>query len=559
MFLPMTRPEMQKLGWERADVILVSGDAYIDSPFCGIAVVGKTLMTAGYKTVVISQPDTCTDDIMKLGTPNLYWGVSAGATDSLVANYTSSGKKRKNCDFTPGGVNCKRPDRASIVYSNLIKRYSPAGSAKKPIVLGGIEASLRRMAHYDFLEDKIRRPILFDAKADFLIYGQGEITAVRLAEALANNRSPLEIDGLCHISRRLPEDAMILPTFEECAADRDAFAEFFRQFHFQASTLSRKISTQKCGDRWLVQNPAYIMDSKTLDHIYGQDFERAVHPYDLDKGAVAAAETTRFSITSHRGCFGECNFCAISVHQGRMVVSRGEASIISEARTIAAMRGFNGTITDVGGATANMYGAECPKMLKGAPCADNNCLFPVPCEFLNNSQKRYADILAILRKTDGIKKINVASGIRCDLALADKANGGRFISDLAKYHTGGQIKLAPEHIDPAVLRYMGKCSAAFSEKFAAKFMETSRREGKKQFVTYYFMAAHPGCTVNSMEKLKRYIREQLNFTPEQVQIFTPTPSTWSTCMYYTEKDKNGEPLFVPKGKIKNAQKKLILR
>ena len=556
MFLPMTRLEMQKLGWESADVILVSGDAYIDSPFCGVAVVGKTLMAAGYKVAVISQPDTGGGDIMRLGAPNLYWGVTAGSTDSLVANYTSSGKKRKSCDFTPGGVNGKRPDRASIVYSNLIKRNS-ADAEKKPIVLGGIEASLRRMAHYDFLEDKIRRPILFDAKADFLIYGQGEIAAVKLAEAIAANRSPLEIDGLCHISKQLPEDALILPSFEECAADRDAFAEFFRRFHFHASTLSRKITAQKCGDRWLVQNPAYIMDVKTLDHICGQGFERAVHPYDLAKGMVAAAETTRFSIASHRGCFGECNFCAISVHQGRAVVSRGEASILNEARKIAAMRGFNGTITDVGGATANMYGAECPKMQKGAPCADKNCTFPAPCEFLSNSQKRYADVLAALRKIKGVKKINVASGIRCDLALSDKTDGGRFISDLAKYHTGGQIKLAPEHVDPVVLRHMGKCSAAFSEKFAAKFLEISQREGKKQFVTHYFMAAHPGCTEKSMEKLKRYIKERLKFTPEQVQIFTPTPSTWSTCMYYTEKDKNGAPLFVPKGKIKNAQKKLL--
>jgi uncharacterized radical SAM protein YgiQ len=536
----MTKKEMNTLGWERLDVILVSGDAYIDSPFSGVALIGKSLLAAGYKVGVISQPLTG-DDIMQLGVPNLYWGVTAGLTDSLVANYTASGKLRRSCDFTPGGENNKRPDRATIVYTNLIKQHS---KEKKPIVLGGIEASLRRLTHYDLLKEKLLRPLLFDSKADFLIYGQGEIPAVMLAKGEPTTSIP----NLCYIAKEAPEGAVIYPSYEECIADKDTFGAFFKEFYADSSTLTRNITAQRCGDRFLIQNPAHIMTSAELDKIHEADFERAVHPYDLQKGAVRGAETTKNSISAHRGCFGECSFCAISVHQGRMVTSRSEASIINEAQRL------KGTISDVGGATANMYGSECALMKRGTPCKDKSCLYPTPCPTLANSQKRYVELLAKLRGIAGIKKIFIASGIRCDMAIHDKNYGSKFIQDLAKHHTGGQIKLAPEHSDQSVLDYMGKSSMRYFEEFAERFMQISRQEGKKQFITCYFMAAHPGCTMNSMDRLKRYIKAHLGFTPEQVQIFTPTPSTWSTCMYYTGKDKEGKSVYVAKGKERNEQK-----
>lgn len=557
MFLPATPEEMKKLGWAKADIILVSGDAYIDSPFSGTAVIGKSLTAKGFKVAVISQPDIeSAEDIMRLGSPSLYWGISAGATDSLVANYTASGKKRRSCDFTPGGENNKRPDRASIVYTNLIKRFD---HDKKSIVLGGIEASLRRMSHYDMLSDKIRRPLLFDAKADWLIYGMGEFTAVMLAESLQKGGTCLNIPGLCYISNDLPDNAVVLPPYEEVERDKDAFHTYFKEFYAHASTLSEAVVAQKCGRRWLIQNPPYKASQAELDHVYGLDYEREAHPHEIKKGGIKAVETIRFSVNTHRGCFGECNFCAIAVHQGRVVVSRSEKSIINEIERISKHPKFRGIISDVGGATANMYGAACKLMEKGEACKNRRCLFPSVCPSLKSPQKQYVALLEKLHKLKGIKKLHITSGIRTDLALADKECGRLFIKLLAARHTSGQIKLAPEHTDMKVLQAMGKCGSGSFIKFIDIFMKESEKAGKKQFTTCYFMAAHPGSTENSMHEVKKF-SDRLKYTPEQVQIFTPTPSTWSTCMYHTGKDVDGKTIYIPKSvKEKIRQKEIITK
>lgn len=493
---------------------------------------------------------------MRLGSPALFWGVTAGATDSLVANYTATGRKRKSCDFTPGGDNCRRPDRSSIVYTNLIKRFS---SEKKPVVLGGIEASLRRFSHYDLLSRDIRRPLLFDSKADWLIYGMGEYPALQLAEALRAGRDVHAIENLVYIAQEAPAGALVLPSHEEAASAPEIFQKFFRQFYAESSTLSRRVLAQKCGDRYVVQNPQHIMSTVELDHIHNLDYERAVHPYDLAKGEVRGAETARFSIATHRGCFGECSFCAISVHQGRRVLSRSEESVLEEARKMVSYPAFKGIISDVGGPTANMYGAECARMTSGQPCADKRCLFPKVCPTLNGAHKRYNALLDKLSRVKGIKKVLVASGIRCDMAVADRKEGAGFISRLACEHTGGQIKLAPEHTDEFVLRLMGKCPIDNFERFMEDFARESTKAAKKQFITCYFMAAHPGCNMSAMQRLKRFITGHLHFRPQQIQIFTPTPSTWSTCMYYTGLAPDGTPIYVARTeKEKAAQKEMLM-
>lgn len=557
MFLPQTAQELKKLGWDELDVIIVSGDAYIDSPYSGTALIGKSLVAAGYRVGVISQPKPDTaDDIMRLGSPRLFWGVTAGTTDSMVANYTASGKKRMSCDFTPGGKNTLRPDRASIAYTNLIKRFD---TAKRPVVLGGIEASLRRLSHYDFMTDSIRRPIIFDAKADLIIYGMGEHTVVEIADRISGGKEYQSVKGIVYSAKEPPEAALILPSYDDVKNDKKTFNRFFSTFYDNSSSLTNNVLAQKTGDRWAVQNPPYIMSSAELDKIHDIDFELDVHPFDQAKGKVGALETARFSIQSHRGCYGECSFCAISVHQGRRVVSRSERSVLEEAKKIAAHPKFTGIISDVGGATANMYGSECPAMANGKPCPTRKCLRPEICKNLDGSHKRYINLLKAVGKTNGVKKVLISSGIRFDLAVGDKISGLSFIRELAANHTGGQIKLAPEHSSQDVLNLMGKPGMGPFERFAQIFTEASKAAGKKQFITCYLMAAHPGCEMRHMKELKSYIKSHYTFRPEQIQIFTPTPSTWSTCMYYTELAQDGRtPVVSAKSqKDKTTQKNIL--
>ncbi|MEQ4487254.1 MAG: YgiQ family radical SAM protein [Dehalococcoides mccartyi] len=562
MFLPTTPQELAKLGWDRPDIILVTGDSYIDSPFIGSALIGKVLSRAGYRVAIIAQPDIHSDtDICRLGEPRLFWGVTAGSVDSMVANYTSLKKKRKSDDYTPGGINNRRPDQASIVYTNLIKQYF---KHTRPIVLGGIEASLRRVAHYDFWTDRIRPSILFDAKADYLLYGMAEKAVLELAAALKNGTEVRDIRGLCYIAGA-EESAgkragyLALPPFEAVEKDANALTDMFHTFYQNNDALSAKGLYQQTGNRYLIQNPPPMpFSQKEMDEIYELDFERAQHPYYQKQGAVKALETIRFSIQSHRGCYGECNFCAIAMHEGRTVQWRSPESILAEARILAGYPDFKGYIQDIGGPTANMYGFECEKKLKEGACADKRCLYPQVCPSLKVNHHKQLEMLKKVRTVTGIKKVFAASGIRYDLLLADRQYGEQYLKELVQHHISGQMKVAPEHTQATVLNKMGKPGISGLLRFKELFDRMNKRFNKEQFLTYYLIAAHPGCTRNDMQKLRQFTRDNLKMNPEQVQIFLPAPSTYSSLMYCTGLDPfTKKPLFVEKDPKNKEQQKNI--
>lgn len=536
MFLPTTREEMKKLGWNELDIILISGDTYIDSSYNGTAVIGKWLVSHGFRVGIIAQPDTNSDkDIARLGEPKLFWGVSGGCVDSMVANYTATKKKRRSDDFTPGGVNNRRPDRAVLVYTNMIKRYFK--NSDVPIVISGIESSLRRITHYDYWSNKLRRPIIFDAKADILSYGMGENSMLELALALKNNTDWHNIRGLCYISKEPKSGYIDLPSFEECKSDKYKFIDMFNKFYLNCDPKTANGLMQKCGDRYLIQNPpSELLSQKDMDAIYSMNYERDVHPYYKKMGEVKALQTIKNSLTTHRGCYGECNFCAIAIHQGRTIVSRSEKSILDEAKLITKQKNFKGYITDVGGPTANMYGVECDKKLKSGACKNKRCLYPQVCPSLKVNHKKQVNLLNKLREIKDIKKVFVASGIRYDLILDDSRCGQKYLEDIVENHVSGQMKIAPEHTEDKVLNLMGKQGKKNLSEFKDRFYKINKKLGKKQFLTYYLIAAHPGCNEKDMLDLKRFAQSELRVSPEQVQVFTPTPSTYSTLMYYTEID-----------------------
>lgn len=564
--LPATPEEIKRLGWDAPDVILVSGDAYVDSPYSGIAVIGRVLTHAGFRTAILSQPDTSSPEAMRaLGEPHLFWGVSSGCVDSMVANYTATGKRRKQDDFTPGGNNTARPDRAVIVYCNLIRAaFKPC----KPIVIGGIEASLRRIAHYDFWSDSVRRPILFDAKADALIYGMGERTIIALAQALRDNREWRTLPGLCHAlpatSDALPPHAQALPDFATVAArtpeGQHAFLDMFRLFAANQEYPNAHPLTQQIDTRCLVHNPpAQPLSPTELDGVYALPFSLDPHPSVAKKGAIRALATIRFSITTHRGCYGTCHFCAIAMHQGRLVVSRTQQAIVEETLRMTQHPRFTGIIRDVGGPTANMYGFECSRKTRQGACADKQCLFPSCCPNLGPDHSAQINLLQKLRQLPKVRKVFVASGIRPDLIAQDTRNGERYIEELCMHHVSGQLKLAPEHSEKSVLTAMGKPGIAALLRFKATFDAINCQHHLQQFLTYYFIAAHPGCTEDDMRRLKQVASHELHLSPEQVQIFTPTPSTWSTAMYYTGINfMTGDPIYVPRGlRAKQTQKDIL--
>ena len=559
MFLPTTRKELKTLKWDRPDVILVSGDSYIDSPYIGVSVIGQVLLNAGFRTAIIAQPDIHSDeDIKRLGEPKLFWGVSGGCVDSLVANTTASKKRRKMDDYTPGGINNRRPDRAVIQYANLIRRCY---KQTVPIVLGGIEASLRRITHYDFWSDRIRRSILFDAKADFLVYGMGEKSVVGLAESLDNHRSPLNIPGLCYIAKEKKPDYIELPPFEEVAASHERLIEMFRIFSDNNDPATATGLCQKQDTRYLVQNPpSDHLTGEELDAVHDLDYQRDLHPHYGKLGRVKALDTIQFAVPTHRGCYGECNFCAISVHQGRRVTWRSKTSILNEVKNITKLPGFKGIITDVGGPTANMYGFECRKKVKEGSCRDKRCLYPKVCRSLKPNHSRLVNLLSRLRAVKGIRHVFTGSGIRYDLIFSDEKHGNRYIEQIARHHVSGQLKVAPEHTVEEVLDLMGKPGGDHLLEFKRRFDAVSKKSGKRQFLTYYLIAAHPGCTEQDMIKLKKFTREKLKTHPEQVQIFTPTPSTWSSLMYWTGMNPvTGKKIFVEKTfKGREKQKHVIV-
>ena len=558
MFLPTTQGELNKLGWDQLDVILITGDSYIDSPFMGVSVIGKVLLDAGYKVGIIAQPDSQSpDDITRLGEPRLFWGISAGAIDSMVANYTATGRPRRSDDYTPGGRNTKRPNRATLVYANLIRRYF---KNTVPIVLGGIEASLRRIAHYDYWEDSIRRSVLFDAKADYLIYGMAEGSVLELVETLDKNGDPRKIRGLCYIDKNIPADYLELPSYEQIIEDKDAFIDMFHTFYRNNDPLNAKGLVQRHQDRYLIQNPPYPnLSQKALDKVYALDYERAQHPYYEKDGKVKALETIRFSIPTHRGCYGECNFCAIAIHEGRTVRWRSQESIINEAKVIASLSDFQGYIYDLSGPTANMYGFECPIKLRKGACLDKGCIYPEVCPALPVDHKIQTDLLKKLREVEGVKKVFIGSGLRYDLILSDKENGEAYLKELVQHHISGQLKIAPEHTQPKVLERMRKPGVDKLFEFKSRFDAMNEKVHKNQFLSYYLIAAYPGCTLGDMQALKAFATKELGVLPEQVQVFTPTPSTYASVMYYTEKDPfTGEKLYVEKNPAaKKRQKEII--
>ncbi len=557
-FLPTTPEELAALGWDALDVILVSGDSYIDSPFIGAAVIGRVLENAGFRVGIIAQPDMATrNDITRLGEPRLFWGVTGGSVDSMVANHTASRKKRRSDDYTPGGENTRRPDRAVIAYANLIRRHFKNTA---PIVLGGIEASLRRVAHYDFWDDAIRRSILFDARAEYLLYGMADQSVLQFARSLLDGKDPSSILGLCYISAIPRPDYLELPSFESVSADKLAFIAMFHDFYKNSDPLNARGLIQQHGDRWLVQNPpAPYPNQAELDAVYALPYQRAQHPYYEQQGKAKALETIRFSINTHHGCYGECNFCSIAVHEGRTVRWRSMDSILEEAKAITRLPDFKGYILDVGGPTANMYGFECGLKLKQGACQDKRCIYPLVCEALKPDHQNQTELLRRLRQLPGVKKVFVGSGLRYDLIAADARHGSAFMQELVTEHVSGQLKVAPEHSQKDVLEHMGKPGVEGLLDFKREFDRISREAGKKQYLTYYLIAAHPGCSEEDMRALKRFVSRELHLSPEQVQLFIPLPSTYSALMYATGLDPfTLQPVFIEKDTSHRERQKRII-
>ncbi len=563
MFLPMTRAEMEKRGWTELDVILITGDAYIDSPFSGVAIIGRVLEDAGYRVGIIACPDPRNDQAFQtLGKPRLFWGITAGAMDSMVANYTPLGKRRFQDDLLPEGK-LTRPDRATIVYTNTILRLF---RRDVPIVLGGVEASLRRIIHYDYWDDDLRRSVLMDSKADYLVYGMGERAILEIAHRLARNEDIRDIRGICYLSSTPPEDGIELPGWDQVKQNPLAFIEMFHLFYANQDPITGKrlFQRQTSADappRYLIHNPpALPLTTEELDHVYELPYEYDAHTLHQKQGRIRALETIRFSITTHRGCYGACHFCAIGVHQGRWIISRSETSIIREARRLTSHPAFKGYFLDVGGPTANMWQMDCAKKPKTGACKERHCLLPQPCERLIPSHQNQVRLLQTIRRLPGVKGVFVASGIRPDLIYADP-DGEAYIREIAHHHTSGQLKLAPEHTEKRILSLMGKPELSTMLRFRRDFLHFSKEVGKKQFLSYYFIAAYPGCSLQDMIKARHFIEHNLHLSPEQVQIFTPTPSTYASVMYYTERDPfhPEQKLFVEKNPTAKQKQKDILQ
>jgi len=559
-FLVTTREEMDARGWDQLDVIIVSGDAYIDSPFIGVAMVGRILEKEGYRVGMIGQPDIKSDkDIKRLGEPKLYWGVSGGSVDSMVSNYTATKKFRNSDDYTPGGKNDKRPDRASLVYCNLIRQHFKNTA---PLVLGGIEASLRRITHYDYWSNKLRKPILFDAKADYMIYGMGEIALTELTMAIKEGRTPTDIRGVCYISKEPKLEYIQLPSHADCLKEKEKYIDMFDAFYDNNDPISANGLCEQVDNRYLIQNPPCdYLNEDEMDALSALPFTRELHPYHKKEGKVKCLETIKFSIMTHQGCWGECNFCAIGVHQGRTIRTRSEKSIVQEAKDFTEYKDFKGYISDVGGPTANMYGYECGKKLKLGTCDHQRCVDSRHlCSTMKVDHSRNINLLKQVRQVPGIKKAFIASGIRYDLINEDKKEGYSYLKEIVKHHISGQLKVAPEHTQQHVLDLMGKPGKQTLVDFKKLYDKMNKEEGKKQFLTYYLIAAHPGCEEKDMHELKRFTTDELQMNPEQAQVFTPTPSTYSAVMYYTEMDPvTRKKIFVEKDtKRKEKQKSIVV-
>lgn len=557
-FLVTERADMEARGWAELDFVLISGDAYVDHPSFAPAVIGRYLESKGYRVGIIAQPDwNDVNAFKKLGKPRLASLVTAGNLDSMLNKFTAAKKIRREDDYSPGGEAGHRPDRATLVYSNRMKE----AFRDVPLIIGGIEASLRRFGHYDYWSDTVRRSILVDSKADVLIYGMGELQIIELAEALDQNRfeeSLPNIRGICYMSKDIPSiDCVESPSFEEIKADKMAFADAFRiQYDEQDPFYGRPI-VQKHGDRYVVQNvPALPLTQEQMDAAYDLPYTRKWHPSYDDKGGVPALSEVQFSLVSQRGCFGSCSFCAITNHQGRIIQNRSHQSLIDEAKLMINMDGFKGYIHDVGGPTANFRHLACDKQAVFGACKGRTCAAPEPCENLNTNHDDYIALLRKLRKLKGVKKVFVRSGLRYDYVLAD--NNKAFVKELCQYHVSGQLKVAPEHVSKRVTTMMGKAGKEEFLTFKKWFEEANRELGKKQYLVPYFMSSHPGCTLEDAIELAEFLRDQ-HMYPEQVQDFIPTPGSLSTCMYYTGINPlDGKPVYVAKkGRDKAKQRALM--
>lgn len=546
-FLPISKEDMEKRGWSQCDFIIVSADAYVDHPSFGHAIIARVLERAGFNVGIIAQPDWKNPDSVKvLGRPKYAFLVSGGNIDSMVNHYSVSKKRRTTDAYSPGGKMGLRPDRATLVYCNLIK-----GAYKKmPIIIGGIEASLRRFAHYDYWQDAVRRSILVDSEADLLIYGMGEKPIVEIAELLA---SGMEINyiqhvhGTCYITDEMPSllGAIELPSYEEVVADKNQYVKAFKDQYLEQDPIRGKTLIQAHGRKILVQNPpAMVLSQEEMDAVYDLNFMRRIHPIYEKMGGIPAIQEVQYSLVSERGCFGSCSFCALTFHQGRIIQTRSHESIIDEANKLKDVKGFKGNIHDVGGPTANFRHMSCKKQLKVGTCRGKDCLFPQPCKHLEIDHQDYLELLRKLRDLDGIKRVFVRSGLRYDYLMADPDD--EFMTELCEHHVSGQLKVAPEHIAPEVLQKMGKPGGKIYDDFVKRFYETTQRVGKEQYIVPYLMSSHPGSTLKSAIKLAEYLRDT-NYQPEQVQDFYPTPGTISTTMYYTGIDpRNGDEVYVPK-------------
>jgi uncharacterized radical SAM protein YgiQ len=558
MFLPTTKEEAEKFGWRELDIVLVTGDAYVDHPSFGVALIGHYLVSKGYKVGVIGQPDWRSDkDITRLGRPRLFFGITAGNVDSMVANYTASMKKRKNDDYSPKGEAGKRPDRATIVYANLARRYFP----DVPIVLGGLEASLRRFAHYDWWQDKIRKSVLVDSKADLLVYGMGERTVLNIARILESTgdvEACKGLRGVMYWSSHKPNDAIELPSYEEISMDKKKYAEAVKMQLLLTDPFRSVKLCQKQDTRYVVQNPPELpLEQAELDELYLLPFERRVHPFYESMGHVKAIDTVQFSIIAVRGCYGNCSFCALTHHQTTHVVYRSEESILEEVKQLTKHPDFRGTISDVGGPTANLYGARCEKRETQGQCA-RYCAFPSPCERAVPNHSSFLNLLRKIKSIPKVKHVFVSSGIRHDLVLSDPS-AEEFIKGLVHF-TPGQLKLAPEHAHPRVLKLMRKPPVELFLAFKEKFEKFAKVQGKERYVIGYFIVAHPGESEEENDYLKKFIQSKLGYRPQQVQIFTPSPGTLSTAMYYSGIDPlTNEDVFVEKSlKKRNWMKENIV-
>ena len=591
-FLPVSRSDMEARGWDSLDFLYISGDAYVDHPSFGHAIITRMLESEGYRVGIIAQPDWRShDDFMRLGRPKYAVLISSGVIDSMVNHYTARKKSRSEDSYSPGGKAGFRPDRAVIVYANRVRETFKG----IPVIIGGLEASLRRFAHYDYWDNKVRRSILLDSKADLLIYGMGEKPILEIASSLAKGQSieqlrnirgtaylaaPSELMEFSDIEKvqtgitevgidvspeieeydiKVSESTKILiPSYEDVVESKIVYAKAFMVQYNEQDALSGRTIVQPHGDKYVVQNPpAYPMTVSELDRVYALPYERTYHPSYEAAGGIPAINEVEFSITSHRGCYGGCSFCALNFHQGRVIQKRSQASIINEAKKLIWQPGFKGYIHDVGGPTANFRAVACERQKVHGTCKGKQCLYPQPCKNLKVDHSEYLELLRKLRQLPEVKKVFIRSGIRYDYLMLDKNDD--FFKELCEHHVSGQLKVAPEHVVDRVLEKMGKPGRKVYDSFVKKFYEINKSIGKEQYLVPYLISSHPGSDLNAAIELALYLKN-MSYTPEQVQDFYPTPGTLSTCMFYTSLDpRNMKSIYVPSSPKEKAMQRALLQ